>query len=146
MRSLKSSQKRVIAQKAPWLSLDKKANLQYDEKAGAYFLDGSLVLIEDGDDLIPYLKARPDFSGYPSAIIDMPAVPFMVRGADLLRPGVVSYDAFAQGSIVVVRDERNGAALALMRALIDSSELEAMEKGKVAKSLHYVGDRWWSAY
>ena len=146
MRSLKSSQKRVIAERFPELGLDKKSNLQYDEKSGAYFLDRELILIEDGDDLIPYLKSRPDLSKYPSAIVDMPAVAFMVNGADLLRPGVVSYDAFSQGQILVVRDERNRAALALMRSLVDSAALEGMEKGKIAKSIHYVGDRWWRAY
>lgn len=145
MRSLKSTQKRAIAEAFPELGVDKRSNLQFE--GDVYYLDREPVLIGDGDDLIPFLKQRNfDLSRYPSVVIDMPAVPFMVRGADLLRPGIVRYDGFSKGAILVIRDERNGAALAFMRALLDSSELEAMEKGKVAKSLHYVGDRYWKEH
>lgn len=145
MRTLSSKEKRAMGERFPELDLDKKSNLQYDEKAGAYYLDRELVLIENGDDLVPYLKSRSiDRDRYPEAVVDMPAVPFMAKGADLLRPGIVHYDAFSNGDIIKVTDERNRVVLAFMRALVDSSELEGMEKGKIAKSLHYVGDEWWS--
>ena len=146
MRSLKNKEKRALTDRFPELSLDKKSMLQYDDKLGCYVLDGSLILIVDGDDLVPFLKSSLDFSRYPSAVIDMPAVSFMTRGADLLRPGVVRYDGFSKDDVIVVRDEKNGVALAFMRALVDSSELVSMEKGKIAKTIHYVGDRWWKEF
>jgi predicted RNA-binding protein (TIGR00451 family) len=142
MRTLSGKEKRSLAERFPELGLDKRSNLQYD--GSAYYLDRELILIADGEDLIPSLKSKAvDRSRYPEVVVDMPAVPFMVKGADLLRPGIVSHEAFAVGDIVRVTDERNRVVLAFMRALVDSSALETMEKGKIAKSLHYVGDRWW---
>lgn len=147
MRTLKSRDKLAIGERFPELGIDKKSALQYDEKLGAYFLDGSLVLIEAGDDLVPYLKTKAiDASRYPEAVVDMPAVPYMAKGADLLRPGIVSFSAWEAGDVIRVTDERNRVTLAYMRALVSSEEAKAMEKGKIAKSLHHVGDRWWSGH
>lgn len=146
MRTLNSKEKRALSERFPELGLDKKSNVQYDEKLHAYFFDRSLILIENDEDLIPFLKSKTiDRSRFPEVVVDMPAVPFMVKGADLLRPGIVSYDTFSKGDIVRVSDERNRVVLAFMRALFDSSELEGMEKGKIAKTLHFVGDQWWNA-
>lgn len=147
MRTLKSRDKLAIGERFPELGIDKKSSLQYDEKLGAYFLDGTLVLIEDGDALVPSLKAKAiDKTRYPEAVVDMPAVPFMAKGADLLRPGIVSFSAWNAGDIIRVTDERNRVTLAYMRALVSSEDAEAMEKGKVAKSVHHVGDDWWTGF
>ncbi len=142
MRTLSGKEKKAMGERFPELGLDKRSNLQYEE---AYFLDGECILLEDDGDLVPALTSkRIDYSRYPEVVIDMPAVEFMVRGADLLRPGIVSYDTFAKDMIIRVSDERNRVVLAFMRAIIDSSDLDGMQKGRVARSIHHVGDAWWN--
>ena len=147
MRTLPSKDKLAIGERFPELGIDKKTILQYDDKKRAYFLEGDLLFIEDGDDLVPFLKNKQvDQSRFPEVVVDMPAVPFMAKGADLLRPGIVEHEDFDEGDIIRVTDERNRVTLAYMRAMMDSKKMEGLEKGKVAKSLHRFGDEWWEEY
>jgi len=50
---------------------------------------------------------------------------------------------FEKGSLVAVVDERHGKVLAVAEALEPSAAIAEMSKGKVAKNLHYVGDKLW---
>jgi PUA domain protein len=109
-----------------------------------YYSGKEIIAIQTDNKIIPYLKYKNnDLSKLSSVIIDMPAVPFMTNGADLLRPGIVSLEEFKQGDLIIIRDEKNNIPLAVMQALFSSNEIKAMEKGKVAKSLHYVNDKYW---
>ncbi|MEM4212136.1 MAG: PUA domain-containing protein, partial [Nitrososphaerota archaeon] len=68
----------------------------------------------------------------------------LVNGADVMRPGIVSFEGeFKQGDLVVVRDVNNRRALAVCRALMDSKTAAATQRGKVLENLHYVGDKYW---
>ncbi|MDD1666200.1 MAG: RNA-binding protein [Methanomicrobiales archaeon] len=77
--------------------------------------------------------------------VDMGAVPFVAKGADVMRPGVVSVtDDVRKGSPAVVVDERHRKALAVVVALLDGPAIRAEVKGKVAKTVHHVGDTLWA--
>jgi PUA-domain protein len=77
--------------------------------------------------------------------VDMGAVPFVAKGADVMRPGIVSVtDDVKQGSPAIVVDERHRKALAVVVALLDGPALRAETKGKVAKTVHHVGDLLWA--
>ena len=77
--------------------------------------------------------------------VDMGAVPFVAKGADVMRPGVVSVtDDVRKGSPAVVVDERHRKALAIVVALLDGPAIRAEVKGKVAKTVHHVGDTLWA--
>ena len=143
MRTLDKREKRALQERFPQIAIEKKSVVQFDEQRSAYLLDSRCILIEVEGVPIPFL-GRPDLlTSYPTAIIDMPAVAHITNGADLLRPGIVDLGRFGEDAIIIVRDEKNRAGLAVMRALFDSSRIQEMEKGKVAKNLHYVGDRYW---
>jgi PUA-domain protein len=77
--------------------------------------------------------------------VDMGAVPFVAKGADVMRPGIVSVtDDVKKGSPAIVVDERHRKALAVVVALLDGPALRAETKGKVAKTVHHVGDLLWA--
>ncbi|MEM4396941.1 MAG: PUA domain-containing protein [Candidatus Woesearchaeota archaeon] len=82
-----------------------------------------------------------DLSSLKKVVVDMNAVKFIASGADIMRPGIKHLDDFNKDEIVKVVDEKNNVALAIGNALFSSEEIKAMEKGKVIKNLHYVGDK-----
>jgi Predicted RNA-binding protein (contains PUA domain) len=67
-------------------------------------------------------------------VVDMGAVKFVANGADVMRPGIVSFDEnLAKDEIVLIVDERFGKSLAIGLALLSASELKATDKGKAIK-------------
>ena len=94
--------------------------------------------------LIPTLKLLSVRNVLSTVVIDMPAVPFIIKGADLMRPGIISCDSFLQDAIVAIVDEKHRKAVAVGRALCSSEELLALNKGKGIQNLHYVGDMIWN--
>ena len=76
--------------------------------------------------------------------VDMGAVPFVVKGADIMGPGIVDADKeINPGDFVWVRDVKNLRALAIGEALISGMEMLQKKPGKAIKSIHYVGDKLW---
>ncbi len=79
-----------------------------------------------------------------SVYIDLGAVPFITKGADLMKAGIKRQDHFEKGSFVVIRDEKHSKPLCLGEALFSSDEIAKMEKGKVILNLHHIGDKIWT--
>jgi predicted RNA-binding protein (TIGR00451 family) len=69
----------------------------------------------------------------------------MVKGADVMRPGIVKIapDVRKDHPVLIV-EEKYGKPLAVGVALYDAEEMEACGKGKVIKTIHYVGDDLWN--
>jgi len=110
-----------------------------------YYVDRQLLLFERAGILFPTLRgamARP-FSAR-RITVDMGAVPFVVNGADIMRPGIVAVtdDIRADGPALVV-EERHGKPLAICIARLDADALRAETAGKVCKNVHHVGDEIW---
>lgn len=109
-----------------------------------YLADGKPLFIRRGGRLAPHLTAVDEYFTLPSVIVDIGAVPHVVNGADIMAPGVMMVDGdFEEGDIVVIRDERHGKAIAVGTALVASPKLRELDRGKVVKNLHYVGDEFW---
>ncbi len=82
----------------------------------------------------------------PRIVIDMGAAKAMLRGADLMAPGIRRVDGvFKEGDPVVCVEEKYGKPVMVGIALVESEKLVSGEirRGKVAKNIHYVGDRLW---
>ena len=111
-----------------------------------YLVDKEPLLLEKDGVLFPSLRgalSRP----FPQRRIrvDMGAISFVVNGADIMRPGVVEVTPdVTAGKPVQIVDERHGKPLALGIALFDAADLLAQEKGKIARTWHYVGDDIWN--
>jgi len=107
---------------------------------------GELIVGEIDEKLYPVIHERnlEALNRLPSMIVDMGAVPHIVNGADVMRPGIKGFRGeFNEGDFVVVRDERNLRPLAVAIALVGLKECRAMKRGKVAKNIHHVNDRIW---
>lgn len=103
-----------------------------------------LFFYKDGR-IIPTLHLIQVNNFLPKVIIDMPAVKYIAKGADVMRPGIVKTDSFERNSIVSIADEKNIMPLAIGEALYSSEEISAMETGRAVKNLHYVGDDIWGS-
>ena len=98
-------------------------------------------LFELHGDYIPTLQSIRSFPDLlPKVIVDAGAVKFMIKGADLFRPGIVEYEAFAKGQVVTVVNEQQ-AAMCLGISLYDSQNLP--EKGKITITIHHLNDPIW---
>ncbi|NPA70341.1 MAG: DUF1947 domain-containing protein [Crenarchaeota archaeon] len=79
--------------------------------------------------------------GYPYVKVDEGAVPRILNGADVMRPGIREiHGEFNRGDIVAVRDPKD-RTIAVTLALYSRGEIESMQKGKVLKNIHYLGDK-----
>ena len=107
---------------------------------------GELIIGEVDGKLYPVIHERNHeaLGRLPAMIVDMGAVPHIVNGADVMRPGIKDFRGeFDEGDFVVVRDERNLRPLAVAIALVGLGKCRAMMRGRVAKNIHHVNDRIW---
>jgi len=77
--------------------------------------------------------------------VDKGAVSFVINGADIMRPGVVSWDSeIKKGEHVIIREETHGKAIGIGTSLWDGGQFEKETSGKCVKSLYFVGDDVWN--
>ncbi len=94
--------------------------------------------------LVPTLKLLLQRQLLKQVIVDMGAVKFVSSGADVMRPGIVEFDnLIKKDELVVVVDQTHKKPLCVARALFSGIDLLGMGRGKVLKSLHFVGDEVW---
>ena len=77
-------------------------------------------------------------------VVDKGAIPYIVNGADVMRPGVVDYDKnIKKDDFVIIIDENHKKPIAIGISLWNSNDFEKNEKGRCIKNIHYVGDKIW---
>ena len=111
-----------------------------------YLVDKKPQLMESGCGVFPTLRGLLEHPVLQRlVVVDAGAVPFVVNGADIMRPGIVSVtdDILAQQP-VQVREERHGKPLAVGIALYDAADIRQRTTGKMVKTIHYVGDDLWN--
>jgi len=104
-----------------------------------------LVAIKSGDIFLPFLSDTPTLEKFPNVMVDMGAVKFMCKGANVMRPGIIKFTKFEKDQIVCIIEESQHKFLAVGKACISSEEMEGMEKGEIVKNLHYVSDKFWES-
>lgn len=78
-------------------------------------------------------------------VVDMGAVKFMAKGADVMSPGITEADQQIQeGDLIVVVDETHRKPLAVGRSLISGKEMVENTEGKAVKTIHFIGDDIWN--
>jgi PUA domain protein len=92
----------------------------------------------------PTLVSRELFDASPKIVVDMGAVPYVCKGANIMAPGIRRFEgSFAKGDIVFVVDEKHGKPIALGEAAYNVEEAKNIKQGMVVKNIHYVGDSIW---
>lgn len=129
----------------PVFGEDDAVDLAESSDFDVVFVGGDILgIVVDGT---PFLTVRGILRYRPekrSVTVDMGAVPYVTNGADVMGPGIVDADeSIAEGDMVWIRDVKNGAPLAVGRALRSGAELKSKAGGKAIKTIHYVGDKLW---
>ncbi len=93
--------------------------------------------------LIPHLKSV-NSEDFKCVYVDHGAIPFLMKGADMMRPGIqIIDDGFDKGDVILVGDEKHKKILAVGEALFSSEEMRGMMNGKCVKVLHFLGDEFY---
>lgn len=103
---------------------------------------GIKILKVEGD-YLPFLTETEMLEKFPSVTVDMGAVKFMCKGANLMRPGIKEFTEFEKDKLVCIVEESQHKFLAVGKSIVSSSELENMDKGEVIKNIHYISDKFW---
>lgn len=102
-----------------------------------------IKILKMGEDYLPFLSETETLEKFPNVTVDMGAIKFMCKGANLMRPGIKSFTEFEKDKLVCIVEESQHKFLAVGKAVTSSSELETMDKGEVLKNLHYISDKFW---
>ena len=114
------------------------------ENTEIFTFNGRPLLARSNETLFPTLFFEELFPRLPKVVVDMGAVPYVCKGADVMAPGVLSIkNEFKEKDVLLVVDERHGKTLAVGEAIFSSEEMRTVKGGKTVKNLHYVGDKLW---
>ena len=126
---------------------ESKSRIEVNETQAAeiFVLNGKPLLARLDGELFPTLAFEEVFPFISRIVVDMGAVPYVCKGADVMAPGVVSIKGeFEEKDLLIIVDERHGKPLAMGIALFNSQVVRNMKHGKIVKNIHYVGDKLWN--
>lgn len=108
-------------------------------------IDGKPLLMQIEGKTIPTLHAMINEDIQEKyATVDMGAINFVIKGADIMSPGIVDADEKIEpGDTIVIIEESHHKPLAIGISLITGKEMVDNDKGKAIENLHYVGDSIW---
>ncbi len=102
-----------------------------------------IKILKINDEYVPFLSESQMLEKFPYVMVDMGAVKFVCKGANVMRPGIKKNSEFQKDSVVCIIEESHHKFLAVGKTLVSSDEMENMEKGEVIKNLHYISDKFW---
>jgi PUA domain protein len=102
-----------------------------------------IKILKINDDYLPFLSETETLEKFPNVTVDMGAIKFMCKGANLMRPGIKKFTEFDKDKLVCIIEESQHKFLAVGKSMVASSELEEMQKGEVIKNMHYISDNFW---
>ena len=145
----KSETSKILEQiNSQWkIELPKQKNIkthEVDEK-GVIITGNGITAVKMGDDILPFLDDIPILEKFPYVTVDMGAIKFICKGANVMRPGITKFSDFESGEIVCVIEESQKKFLAVGKAKISSRELDETNKGEVIKNMHYISDNFWES-
>lgn len=118
------------------------------KRGSAIALDGIILFIEKNGIIVPTVKLAQDKQEHldlPEVVVDMGAVPYVCRGARIMRPGIVELPKpeTKKGQIVQIRDEKNHVVIAIGRLEMNGVDIQQVNKGPVIENITWVGDIYW---
>jgi len=123
----------------------KKVSLEVIDLGGVqlYLYESIPAIVRKGDFLVPFIERVIDGSvQLPIVVVDLGAVKFIAKGADVMGPGIVEVDEeISENEVVSVVDEKYKHPIAVGIALRDSRRIK--DRGKSVKNIHHVNDKIW---
>ena len=127
-----------------WLQ-EKLELLKIEDLPNILLINGEPLLMQTENKIIPTLKAVLSLEITEKyATVDMGAINFVIKGADIMSPGIVDADkTIVAGETIVIIEETHKKPIAIGTSLISGEEMIENSKGKAIENLHYVGDTIW---
>ena len=134
--------------KSQWkIELPKQKNIKTHDvsEKGVIITGDGLTAVKIGENILPFLDDITILEKFPYVTVDMGAVKFVCKGANVMRPGITKFSEFESGEIVCVIEESQNKFLAVGKAEMSSKEAEDASKGEVIKNMHYISDDFWES-
>ena len=145
----KSETSKILEQiNSQWkIELPKQKNIKTHDvnEKGLIITGNGITAVKIGEVILPFLDDIPILEKFPYVTVDMGAVKFVCKGANIMRPGITKFSDFESGEIVCIVEESQNKFLAVGKAEISSKELEDTKKGEVIKNMHYISDIFWES-
>ena len=145
----KSETSKILEQiKSQWkIELPKQKNVRTHDvnEKGVIITGDGMTAIKIEENILPFLDDITVLEKFPYVKVDMGAIKFVCKGANVMRPGITKFSDFENGEIVCVIEESQNKFLAVGKAEISSKEAEDANKGEVIKNMHYISDDFWEA-
>lgn len=139
MRFLSNKEKKLLSDVLP-LGYEISKKDEVKEKDNLILRGDNVFLIKIGDKYLPHLKSV-DERLYKAVYVDKGAIPFIIKGADLMRPGIQRLDVgFEKDDVILIKDENHNKTIAIGFAMFSSEDIKEQKSGKSVKVYHYVGD------
>lgn len=132
------------------------AKIDYNDKEYTiYILRGRPILAKIDNEVLPLMTTimelyeKYGFSNlikyFKYAVVDEGALKPILRGADIMAPGIVENSEFQEKDMIIVfvRVKENNIPIAIGKALKDSKYMTITKKGKIIKNIHRVKDKLW---
>jgi PUA-domain protein len=111
-----------------------------------FLLQERPILAKVEDRLFPTLTFKEFFEVAPKVVVDMGAVPYVCKGANVMAPGIRRFEGdFEQGDTVSIVDERHGKPIAVGEIIYEKEKAKSTKEGIVVKTVHFVGDKTWNS-
>jgi len=145
----KSETSKILEQiNSQWkIELPKQKNIkthEVDEK-GVIITGDGITAVKIGDDILPFLDDIPILEKFPYVTVDMGAIKFVCKGANVMRPGITKFSDFESGEIVCVIEESQKKFLAVGKAKMSRPSFSSPRPGEVIKNMHYISDNFWES-
>ncbi len=138
--------KKQLGEYSTMLKPKSKVEILETDLEDIILIDGSPMIMMIDNEPFPTVKGALELdiqSRY--VVVDMGAVKFVIKGADIMSPGITDADPnIKEGDLVIIIDETHRKPLATGRSLISGLEMVENREGKAVKSIHHIGDDLWN--
>ncbi len=150
MKQLRKSEIKELNAKIAWLGIELSKKSKINQEENFYYENNEISFFDYKNTLFPSIKIilkKPEIiERFKKVVVDMGAVRFVVNGADILRPGIVSFDeTLKKDDPVIILDESHGKPIAIGIAIYSATDMKKQQNGKAVKNIHYVGDHIWKS-
>jgi len=127
------------------IELPKIKNLKFHHlNDNEIIITGSgLTAIKINDKILPHLSEVKLLEKFPHIMVDMGAIKFVCKGANVMKPGITKLSTFENDDIVCVIEESNNKFLSVGVAKMSSDDAKVANSGVVVENLHYISDKYW---
>tara|TARA_B100000029_G_scaffold143624_1_gene138881 strand:- start:241 stop:717 length:477 start_codon:yes stop_codon:yes gene_type:complete len=102
-----------------------------------------ITAIKIDDKILPHLSETELLKKFPFVVVDVGAIKFVCKGANVMRPGITKLSNFENDEIVCVIEESNNKFLSIGITKMSSDEANSTKTGIVIENLHYISDKYW---